>query len=103
MQKKKPQGKKALDPNKAAAFVAGADEPAKTSTKAIENEEPLPWDDPSVREDVTKVFNLRLPEPLFLKLKWLSENTPKTSMQKVCMDAVSKSVEEEVRKTLNNI
>jgi hypothetical protein len=35
----------------------------------------LPWEDPKVREDLTKVLSLRLSEPDYLKLKFLSEKT----------------------------
>ena len=31
-----------------------------------------PWEDPQVRDDVLKVYNLRLPEPYLLKLKHIA-------------------------------
>ena len=34
---------------------------------------------------MTKVYNLRLPEPAFLKLKYIAEHTH-DSMQKFCLD-----------------
>lgn len=44
---------------------------------------PYPWAAPGVREDVAKVFNLRLPEPALLKLKYIADHTP-DSMQQFC-------------------
>lgn len=36
-------------------------------------EEILPWEEPGVREDVVKQYNLRLPEPDLLKLRYVVE------------------------------
>jgi hypothetical protein len=44
-----------------------------------------------VRADMTKVYNLRLPEPALLKLKYIAEHTP-DSMQKFCLDARAEAV-----------
>ena len=51
-----------------------------------------PWEDDRVREDVVKGYALRLPEPLYLKLKWVAEQTGR-SMNAVCRDAVETEVE----------
>lgn len=56
------------------------------NTISYDNES-LPWKDPQVREDVLKVYNLRLPEPYLLKLKFIAKHTP-DSMQKFCLDAL---------------
>lgn len=60
-----------------------------------------PWQAPSVREDVTKLFNLRLPEAYLLKLKYIAEHTP-DSMQQFCLavllPAIDDKIEELVRK-----
>jgi len=37
-----------------------------------------PWDSPQVREDVIKSVNLRLTEPVLLKLQYISEKTHKS-------------------------
>ena len=37
-----------------------------------------PWDQPQAREDVIKSVNLRLTEPLLLKLQYLSKKTRKS-------------------------
>lgn len=65
----------------------------------VVEEEALPWEDPRVREDVLKPFNLRPPEPLWLKLKWLSERGPR-SMHRIALEAVQEAVEREVEEEL---
>lgn len=57
------------------AFISGAEEKTANSV-AVEKAESYPWEEPGVREDVTKVYNLRLPEPYLLKLKYIAEHTP---------------------------
>ena len=56
-----------------------------------------PWEDPRVREDVTKVYNLRLPEPVHLQLKWLAERSPE-SMHEIAVKAVEAEVRRRIRK-----
>lgn len=53
---------------------------------------PYPWAAPGVRDDVAKVFNLRLPEPYLLKLKYIAEHTP-DSMQQFCLNALLPAIE----------
>ncbi len=55
-----------------------------------------PWDSPTVREDVAKVYNLRLPEPYLLKLKYIAEHTPH-SMQKFCLDVLLPEIDKKIR------
>lgn len=50
-----------------------------------------PWEDPRAREDVTKGYALRLPEPLYLQLKWVAEQTGR-SINTVCREAVAEEV-----------
>lgn len=52
-----------------------------------------PWEEPQVREDVKQTYPLRLPEPLHLKLKYLSQKTGR-SMNELCNEAVRDLVEE---------
>ena len=54
--------------------------------------EDRPWEAEWVRDDVTKGYALRLPEPLYLKLKWVASQTGR-SMNAVCLDAVEAEVE----------
>lgn len=73
------EGRNALDD-----FIGGAGvqsvEPVAPEPAASES---YPWEAPGVRADVAKVFNLRLPEPDLLKLKYIAEHTPE-SMQQFC-------------------
>lgn len=57
--------------------------------------EPYPWEEPGVREDVTKVFNLRLTEPYFLKLKYISDQTP-DSMQQFCLSVLLPAIDTKI-------
>ena len=72
-------------------FIAGAEK------KAVNMH---PWEAPGVRPDVNKVFNVRLPEDMFLKLKYLSENQRRRSMQSICLDAIEPYIERELEKVL---
>lgn len=87
-------------------FIAGAGQPVAASddTKSYNTIlydgqsygiEALPWEDPKVREDVLKVYNLRLPEPYLLKLKYIAEHTP-DSMQKFCLDALLPAIDAKI-------
>lgn len=74
-------------------FIAGAEQ---------QTVDAHPWEAPEVRPDVNKVFNLRLPEDMFLKLKYLSENQRRRSMQSICLDAIEPYIEQELEKVLND-
>lgn len=50
-----------------------------------------PWEAPRVRADVTKGYALRLPEPLYLQLKWVADQTGR-SMNTLCREAVEAEV-----------
>jgi hypothetical protein len=43
-------------------------------------EDILPWEEPGVREDVVKQYNLRLPEPDLLKLRYVVEDRKSTRL-----------------------
>ncbi len=58
--------------------------------------ESLPWEDPRVREDVRRMYNLRLPEPYLLKLKHISEHTS-SSMQQFCLGVLLPAIDEKVK------
>jgi hypothetical protein len=57
----------------------------------------LPWATPGVRADVTKPFNLRLPEPLKLKLDYIRERT-RISVHEFVMGALVPAVEAELER-----
>jgi hypothetical protein len=54
-----------------------------------------PWEKPHVRKDLKKNYPLRLPEPLYLKLKYVSEETGR-SMNDLCNEAVADLIAEKV-------
>lgn len=47
----------------------------------------FPWEHPYVREDVIKIFNIRLTEPYMLKLAFLAK-VKRVPRQKICVEAV---------------
>lgn len=55
-----------------------------------------PWDNPGVREDVAKIYNLRLPEPYLLKLKYIAAHTP-DSMQRFCLDVLIPEIDRKIK------
>ena len=77
------------------AFV---DEPeAKITKKNKPLESIYPWQQDGVSERVITPFNLRLPEPLKLKLEWIAKNSVEyRSMHDLCMKAVVQKLEEEL-------
>ena len=70
-------------------FAAGA---GKNSGK---DEEVYPWQEPHIREDVMKNLPLRLPEPLYMKLKYIAKHTP-YSMNSFILERLTQEIEEEV-------
>jgi hypothetical protein len=97
-------------------FISGAEERTESmpspeaatvateQTKGVSRRKPVakervtyPWEDPRVREDVAKVYNLRLPEPVHLQLKWLAERSPE-SMHEIAVKAVEAEVRRRIRK-----
>ena len=74
-------------------FIAGAERQESSS---------YPWQATTVRPDVTKVFNLRLPEDVYLKLKYLSDKQRRRSMQTICQDAIEPYIEQELKKLLDS-
>ena len=55
-----------------------------------------PWEDRSVRGNVRRGVSLRLPEPHFLKLRYIAENTPMSAhrfVEAVLLPAIDREVE----------
>ena len=90
MQTRKPKAKGQNDHKELDAFISGAEKPPQ--------ENAYPWEAETVRPDVTKVFNLRLPEDVFLKLKYLADNQKRVSMQSICLDAIEPHIEAEIER-----
>lgn len=85
-----PEGKGANVEN----FIAGAEKRPEERLSAAKGQA-FPWDVPGVREDVLKLYNLRLPEPYFLKLKYIAEHTPE-SMHKFCIDNLLPAIDAKI-------
>lgn len=75
------------------AFIAGAEE--KTATEPSKHQKAYPWQEAGIRLDVNKTFNLRLPEPYLLKLKFISEQTP-DSMQMFCLRVIKDAIDKKI-------
>ncbi|WP_305910323.1 hypothetical protein Q9L42_000235 (plasmid) [Methylomarinum sp. Ch1-1] len=90
--KSRPPTKKTSDLDN---FLTGAEEKTTPKAKPKRNAA-YPWEAESVREDIIKVYNLRLSEPYLLKLKYIAEHTP-DSMQKFCLAAVEKEIDKKIK------
>lgn len=78
-------------------FISGAGTgEKKTSAPADSSARTYPWKAPGVRDDVTKIYNLRLPEPYLLKLKYISDHTP-NSMQRFCIDVILPAIDAKIQ------
>ncbi len=88
---------KSRPPVSADDFISGAERKEEPATKAEGAGEGYPWEAPGIRDDVAKVYNLRLPEPYLLKLKYIAKHTPE-SMHSFClkllMPGIDKKIEE---------
>lgn len=85
------------------AFIEGAGKPAAASIPKAERKSSggaLPWDDPMVRTDVLKAYNLRLPEPYLLKLKYIASHTP-ASMQAFCLSELLPAIDQKINEILS--
>lgn len=71
--------------------------PARTRGSHNRRGEARPWEAPAVRSDVIKAFNLRLPEPLKLKLDFIRART-RVSVHEFIMDALVPAVEREIER-----
>jgi hypothetical protein len=79
------------------AFIEGANQTdVPEPTPALDR----PWTAPSVRSDVQKAFNLRLPEAYLLKLKFIAEHTPR-SMQRFSLDVLLPAIDTEIERIMD--
>ena len=75
-----------------AEFVKGAETPkAQTAPSNI-----YPWDAPTVRHDVTKIFNIRLPEGYKLKLDYIARSGSHRSAHQYLLDVLLPAIDEEI-------
>ena len=77
-------------------FLSGAEEKTAPKKPAAKRKSNYPWEAEGVRDDVTKVYNLRLSEPYLLKLKYIAEHTP-DSMQKFCLSTIEKEIDKKIK------
>ncbi len=54
-----------------------------------------PWEEPHIREDVKKNLPLRIPEPLYMKLKYIADYSP-YSMNSFILERLTGEIEEEI-------
>ena len=80
------------------AFLDGAEQKITSKPREISNSV-YPWEEIGVRDDVTKVYNIRLPEPYLLKLKYIAEHTP-GSMQKFCLSVLQEAIDTKIEELL---
>ena len=83
-------------------FIGGADQrtrESKPGRKQSKSPPSVPWEDPQVREDVLKVYNLRFPEPYLLKLKHIAAHTP-DSMHQFCINVLLPAIDKKVKELI---
>jgi hypothetical protein len=56
----------------------------------------FPWENSNVREDVIKIFNVRINEPYFLKLQYISKNILKKSTNAICVSLIEEFINREL-------
>ena len=74
------------------AFAAGALQPEKKEPDQV-----YPWQEPHVRDDVMKQVLLKMPEPLYLKLKHITNYTP-YNMTSFIIEKITPEIEKEIAK-----
>lgn len=74
------------------AFAAGALLPEQPTPAP---QKPYPWQEPQVRDDVMKQVLLKMPEPLYLKLKHITNYTP-YNMTSFILEKITPEIEEEI-------
>lgn len=71
--------------------------PGRSRDDSSRQGEAKPWENPGVRPDVIKTFNLRLPEPLKLKLDFIRAHT-RVSVHEFVMAALIPAVDREIER-----
>jgi len=72
------------------AFAAGAGQQSTTANEMV-----YPWENPYVRADVMKQVLLKMPEPLYLKLKHITNYTP-YNMTSFILEKIAPEIEKEI-------
>jgi len=82
---------------KRAEFIDGANNKKEVQSDLKKNNTKYPWGNEKVRDDLVKTFNIRLSEPDYLKLKYISDHTPE-SMHTFCLNAIIPAIEKQIKK-----
>lgn len=81
-------------------FILGAEQKKKDNNYSKQKSEIIhPWQKVSVREDVQKVFTVKLQEEYMLKIKFVSEYTNK-SQQKIIREIICKEIDKIVEQLI---
>ena len=73
------------------AFAAAAGE----SPAGAAGHQEYPWEHPRVRDDVMKAINLKMAEPLYLKLRYIADHTP-YNMTSFIIERIESEIEAEI-------
>lgn len=74
------------------AFAAGAGKPLPKEDETVYS-----WQQPFVREDMMKQVLLKMPEPLYLKLKHVTSYTP-YNMTSFILEKIAPEIEKEIER-----
>lgn len=72
------------------AFAAGAGQAVPPAAEPV-----YPWEEQQVREDVSRQVLLKMPEPLYLKLKHITNYTP-YNMTSFILEKIRPEIEKEI-------
>jgi hypothetical protein len=90
--KSKPPHKGKPDLN---AFLTGSERRNIPIDSIKDKKVTYPWEEAGIRIDVLKVYNIRLPEPYLLKLKYIADHTP-GSMHKFCLEHLLTAIDTKI-------
>jgi len=98
-----------LENDKLKEFIQAADFPSVpiasfTEKKTTNNfsRHLMPWEKENIREDIVKIFNLRLPEAYHAKLEYLSQNG-KDSKHKILMDIILPEIDKKIKEIIGGL
>ena len=82
------------------SFIKAAESKPSTKKPAQQPIKTLPWEEPSVRDDVIKSFNARFNEPYLLKLRYIQQQT-KIPQQEFVRNNLYPLIDQEIERLLN--
>ncbi len=78
------------------AFAEGAGQPVRSEAEA-ETAAVYSWEEPYVREDMMKQVLLKMPEPLYLKLKHITNYSP-YNMTSFILEKIAPEIDNEIER-----